>query len=222
MKDVFIILCTEDMYHPVTRQCIEHIKAADLTIAELIVYDNAYNPAFVLADIYEDVVDYCEGRPIILLNDRVIVKDPLWVYRLMECSNSAGASIVGCIHSYRDETNSYYGIDFRQDAHLNFLDLSFLDVYNSTLTDYTYVCALAGPAILLMKPNTIHFDPDYHTDHIHLDICMQEWLKGRRVAASLNLNVTNVGDPLHDLQYFKDKWGDFIKNELRSKIESNG
>ncbi|MBF0539010.1 MAG: hypothetical protein HQL03_12250 [Nitrospirae bacterium] len=214
MKDVFIILWTQDMYHPTTRRCIEGLKATDLSMAELITYDNAYNPAFVQTDLYEDIADYCEGRPMILIRDTVMVKDAQWVYKLLQCVNSSGASVVGCVHKYKDTASGYYGVDFNVEMDI----INYAGATNHP--DYAYTCAVAGPLILIMKPEMIHFDPEYNnTDHIYLDICMQQWLKEGRVAAALDVVATNVGDPLRDMRHFKGKWGEFIKNELPARLK---
>ncbi|KJU81564.1 hypothetical protein MBAV_006245 [Candidatus Magnetobacterium bavaricum] len=215
MKDVFIILWTEDMYHPTTRRCIETIKAADLSMAELITYDNVCNPAFAQTDIYEDIADYCEGRPIILIGSNILIQDAQWVYKLINCANSSGASVVGCVHKYKDADVGYYGVEFNVEMDI----INYIGATTPTSNAYAYTCAVAGPLVLIMNPNVIHFDPDYgNTDHIYLDICMQQWLKGGCVAAALDVNATNIGDPMRNLQYFKSKWGEFIKNELPAKI----
>ncbi len=212
---MFIILWTEDMYHPTTRRCIEGLKATDLSMAELIIYDNGGNPTFVQADLYEDITDYCEGRPVILLKDTVLVNDSRWMYKLFQCSNNSATQVVGCVHKYKDAANAYYGVEFNIEMDI----INYTGIANPTPSQYAYTCAVAGPMLLLMNPNAIHFDPDYNnSDHIYLDICMQQWLKGGVVAAALDVSATNLGDPLRQLQYVKTKWGEFIKNELPSKM----
>ncbi|MBF0317872.1 MAG: hypothetical protein HQL04_06825 [Nitrospirae bacterium] len=215
MKDVFVILWVEDMYHPATRRCIEAMKATDLSMAELITYDNVCNPAFVQTDLYEDIADYCEGRPMILIRDTILVQDAQWVYKLLNCANNSKAPVVGCVHRYKDAEVGYYGVDFNVEMDI----ISYVGAAIPTPNNYAYTCAVAGPLVLIMNPNAIHFDPDYgNTNRIYLDVCMQQWLKGGGVAAALDVSVTNVGDPLRDLQYIKTKWGEFIKNELPVKM----
>ncbi|MBF0317847.1 MAG: hypothetical protein HQL04_06695 [Nitrospirae bacterium] len=230
MKDTIIVMCCPDVRRLITRRAIRSVKSSDLKRAEFFVIDNNYDGGFNHPTIMNRMLGYCadRGMSAVFLDDDVEILQPDWLERLYEVSENLGADIVGCRHVFESGKPNHDGIWIDADA-ISHLWADFVMDYDEIIDNSIYVPTLCSAVLMVKNCKDYHFDTHYKKYQQDLDICMQAWQKGRRVASALDLKVIHnyryyikktpavFSTFLHDQAYFARKWGDFIPAFLEIK-----
>lgn len=223
MKDIVILLCTPDMYRPVAGRCIEFLKKTNLARAELIIADNAYDRHFKHAGVMGSFIEYAGHRPIIFIDDDVLIKDYEWISKLLKIADQTDSPLVGCLHEYESGEINHSGIVVHMDGTPELIRMEPDEV------QYSFRPAVSSALILLNDPVAVQFDLAYKKYQHDVDICLQIWSRGGKVVCSHDLRVihhlTEYTSTLpqakrlfeDDTNCFSKKWSDFVKSELYKK-----
>ncbi|MBF0537003.1 MAG: hypothetical protein HQL03_01985 [Nitrospirae bacterium] len=230
MKDTVVVMCCPDVRRLITRRAIRSVKASDLKRADFFVVDNNYDSDFNHPTVMNRMLRYCAERDmsVVFVDDDVEILQPNWIDRLYEVSENMGADIVGCRHILENGESNHDGIWVDRDAISHRWEDLVIDC--DEITDNSmYVPALGSAVFMVKNCKDYHFDTKYNKYQQDLDICLQAWQKGRRVACALDLKVihnlnyylkkTSAAIPtyLHDQAYFARKWVSFMPALLEIK-----
>jgi hypothetical protein len=221
MKNIQIILCTPDMFRPTARSCINSIKQTDLSKAELIIADNAYDNHFSHPKLMASFFSYVENRQIIFVDDDVQIHDYDWIDRLISTSNQTKSTIVGCIHTYESGEINHHGILVYRDGTTELMREPIdCNLHNP------YVPAVSSAVMLIKDINNLGFDTTYKKYQHDTDICLSAWQKNKKVSLCSELKVVHkLSDYTstfynfksiyaYDSQLMANKWIKFCENGL--------
>ncbi|MBF0343958.1 MAG: hypothetical protein HQL06_06985 [Nitrospirae bacterium] len=205
MKDTLIVLCCPTLNRLFTQRAVGSLKETDLTRAELIVIDNNHDGGFyypsVLSGMLKLAVD--SGKNLILVEDDTEINDYNWIDRLYEVSERLKADIVGCVHTYEDGAVNHEGVYIDDDLTM-WLRADVMTGREDVIDGAIYVPALYGAVMLIKNPSLYHIDTNYKKYHHDVDICLQAWRDGSRVACILDLKI------IHHLRYYDLRNPSFI------------
>ncbi|MBF0591291.1 MAG: hypothetical protein HQL02_04310 [Nitrospirae bacterium] len=232
MKDTIVVMCCPSVGRIFTQRAIGAVKESDLSRADLIVMDNNHDERFHYPGVVGDMLRLAaqSGKNLILVEDDTEINDYHWIDRLYEVSQRLEADIVGCVHTYENGLINHEGVWIDDDL--------TIWTHTDTMTDpqevidnAVYVPGLCG-AVMLIKNcasycsdrslQSLGVDTNYKRYHHDVDICLQAWQRGSRVACALDLKVIHhlmyykYRDPSYveryneDSAYFARKWSSYI------------
>lgn len=227
-KDTLIFLCSPDINRLVARRCLGSIKATDLSRAELHIFDNNYDHSFSHPILMERMLRMAEkrGMNLLFLDDDVEISRFNWIDRLYEVSEDMGADIISCVHTNDSGDINHVGEFIRP----NGTSLSIFDMRHepdSIVNGAVYAPVLCSALMLVKNPGRYYMDLGYKKYKQDLDICMQAWDIGERVALALDMQVIHnrgfTGDQdkaygqvfTNDASYFAKRWRDKLDLILR-------
>ncbi|MBF0520448.1 MAG: hypothetical protein HQK92_12085 [Nitrospirae bacterium] len=85
---------------------------------------------------------------------------------------------------------------------------------------FMYVPGVSPGLIFIMHPDKIEIDGNFEGNLYVTDMCVNTWSEGKKVAASMTLEITGdgllTGDETNekDFEHFRSKWCYFIKAQL--------
>jgi len=222
-KDTIILMCSPNIYHLNAQRAINSVKTTDLRRAELIVVDNQYDPNFSHTIIMDKMLQFAakEGKNIIYLDDDVEIYDYDWIDHLYNAADRLEADIVGCAHIFENGAVNHEGYYIDLDGASEFI-INFRHKPGEVISGAVYVPTLCSAVMLVRDCGSFHFDDKYKKYQQDLDICMQAWQMGKKVACVLGLRVfhqsgytagssPNFGSIYgEDAAYLAKKWSDFI------------
>ncbi len=229
MKELTILLCTPDMHRPVARRCIEFVKKTDLSRAELIIADNAYDSEFNHAKVMDSYIEYAGKRPMIFMDDDIVINDYDWISKLLDTCSKAQASIAGSIHRYETGEVNHLGIIIHLDG-----TPELIRNEPSGENGFLYAPAVSSALMLIMNPLEHNFDTAYVKYQHDVDICMEAWKRGERTACALDLTITHhlteytskLGNSKRNFEEdtirFGNKWKEFVNKGLYDRDELAG
>ena len=229
MKDVLVVVCTPDLRRESARRCIESVRATDLGRAELLVVDNAFDPAFHHAATMEQIRVLAGDRPVVFLDDDVEIDTPDWLARLFATRDATDALVVGCRHRSPGGEPNHVGALVFEDG-----STEILCERPAAAGPGPFVPAVSSAVVLLPEPSRVAFDLRFAKYQHDLDLGMQAWRQGRRVACCDELEVVHVmgGYAMSrpevfnrfwpDAFAFRDKWAAFAAGGLYDRPELAG
>jgi hypothetical protein len=221
MKETVLVFCTPDMHRPMARRAIRALKATDLTCAELMILDNAYDEHFHHPSVMDEMLEYAAGRPVIFLDDDVVVQEHDWIARLRNAASDHDAAVVGCVHTFATGERQHSGILVHRDASTEMLR----DVADAN-ADAVACPALSSALMLVRNTDGLHFDRRFEKYQHDVDICLAAWSAGRTVVCATDLVVVHeqaeymrrrpeFHEVLHrDIARLCEKWAGFAASEL--------
>ncbi|MBF0317724.1 MAG: hypothetical protein HQL04_06070 [Nitrospirae bacterium] len=222
MKELMLVLQTMDMNHPRARRCIEHLKKTDLSMAELFIVDTVYGGDFNRGNYLEGFRRLTEGRPLVLLQDDVLIEDIHWLTQLRDIAEKSDVLVVGCQHCLEGSGVKVAGAIVGHDGAVE----QIADLPAGTRSP-AYVPLIPEGVVFVAEPEKIGFDVGYQGSLCQADVCMQAWKMGKRVAVSLDLGIKRMMsspavDNTGDRERFDRKWRDFINGPLYTVQELKG
>jgi hypothetical protein len=222
-KDTILCMCSPDIDRLAARRAINSVKATDLSRAELIVIDNACDSTFNHSVVMNDMVRHAErtGRNLVILDDDVEIHRYDWLDRLYAAGDDLDADIVGCVLTHDNGHANHYG-EFVDDDGLTQSIFEFQHDPRYVVNRATYVPTLCSAVLLIRECHRYHVDVGYQKYKQDLDLCMQAWQQGRRVAIALDLRLMHIrgmiGDRSpnyarifsEDSARFAQKWAGFV------------
>lgn len=222
-KDTIILMCSPNIYHLNAQRAINSVKTTDLSRAELIVMDNRYDPNFSHTIIMDKMLQFAakEGKNIIYLDDDVEIYVYDWIDRLYEVADRLEADIVGCVHLFENGVANQEGYYIDPNGASEPI-LNFMYKPDEVISGAVYVPTLCSAVMLVRDCGSFHFDDKYKKYQQDLDLCMQAWQMGKKVACALDLRIlhqpgyTAERSSIYgkDAAYFAKKWSHFIPTML--------
>jgi hypothetical protein len=219
MKETIIALCTPDMNRPMAREAIERLKSTDLRRAEVMIFDNAYDDRFHHPSIMEEMLNYAAGRPVVFMDDDVLLRDADWMDRLFQTADESGAAIVGCAHVLASGELNHRGILVYHDG-----STELLRQIPGGDGGFVYSPAVSSALMLVKNTDGLHFDLQFEKYQHDVDICISAWKSNYRVACALNLEIVHTQAEYmsrvpgfrevldRDIRRFQQKWQHFAAN----------
>ncbi len=233
-------MCSPDLNRLSARRAVNSLKSTDLSRAELVLMENNYAADFSHPRVMAEKLTYAsqQGLNIVFVDDDVEIYQPHWLERLYEVSHRLKADIVSgvqvfddgsidCVGEYIDEHGFTDAIG-RIKRQTDFIIDNAMGVEN--VENAAYVPALYSAVMLVRHCGAFQIDTQYTKDKHDLDLCMQAWQKGKRVACALDLKLIHhrgfTGDSqpgkqdsfVKDARLFAQKWKSFIP-ELYNRPE---
>ncbi len=221
MKDVLLVLCTPDHRRETARRCLETVRSTDLSRAELLIVDNAWDAGFQHPATMERFRVLGGNRPIIYLDDDVEIDTSDWIERLLATHRSSGANVVGCRHRSREGTPNHVGAQVFRDG-----TTEILCERPAEAGPGPFVPAVSSAVMLIADPTRVRFDLRFAKYQHDLDVGLQTWEQGGRVACCPELSVVHVmgdyattrpeviGRFWPDATRFREKWQTFASESL--------
>lgn len=229
MKDILVVVCTPDHRRKRARRCLESVRATDLSRVELIVVDNAMDSDFRHPALMERFRAWAGRRPILYLDDDVEIDTPDWIERLWATHRASGANIVGCRHRSVDgELNHVGALVFRDGT------TEIMAALPAEAEGTPFVPAVSSAVVLVADGARVEFDQQFVKYQHDLDIGLQSWQQGDRVACCPDLEVLHVmgdhartrseviGQYWPDAGRFREKWKNFASSDLYAIAELKG
>jgi hypothetical protein len=225
MKKVVVAICTPDISRKVAANCIERLKATDLSLAELLVCDNCADSDFSHPLTMNNLLAYAGSRPIVFVDDDVYIDEPDWLSIMLGGAGRYDAAIVGCVHTFESGEVNHVGAMIYRDGTTRMLR-ELLPGCSKP-----YVPALSSALMLVMEPSRYGFDTGFDKYHHDTDICLQAWRKGSTVVCLPELVITHLqGNSASevidvrevfakDATYLMRKWNDFAASDLFAREE---
>ncbi len=229
MKKILIILCTPDMHRPVARTCTEHIKSTDLSQAELVVVDNAYDNDFRHPATMNRFLKCAESQAVIFVDDDVFINDYNWISKLLATALKSQAAITGCVHRFRSGEVNHTGVLVHKDASTELMRRAI-----PGSKEFAYVPALSSAVMLITAPDRLIFDGNFQKYQHDIDICLNAWQQGEKVVCTPDLEVVHIQGEFmstktnsrdlfaQDDGYFRKKWQEYTRNGLYGIPELEG
>ena len=221
MKDVLIAVCTPDTENPAARRCLAALMATRLDRAELVIADNRRDPAFshpVTMDLLSRVA---AGRPMVFMDDDVIVEEPDWLDLLLAEAKANGAAVVGAVHAYESGEVNHTGILVHADC-----TTRLMRERPEGAVETPFAPAVSSALVLVKEPDRLKFDTSYRKYQHDTDVCLAAWKGGCRVVCARGLTVTHaIGGTMGgaagfravyagDAARLKKKWGAYVASGL--------
>ncbi|PID40424.1 MAG: hypothetical protein CR984_03260 [Proteobacteria bacterium] len=220
MKEVVVAVCTPDLSRKVAANCIERLKATDLSLAELLVCDNCADSDFSHPQTMKNLLAYAGSRPIVFIDDDVYVDEPDWLSIMLEGARRYNAAIVGCVHTFESGEVNHVGAMIYRDGTTRMLRELPPDCSTP------YVPALSSALMLIMEPLRYGFDTGFEKYHHDTDICLQAWRQGSSVVCLPDVVIIHIQGNYasevidvreafaKDATYLMRKWNDFAASGL--------
>ena len=219
MKDILIVLCTPDLQRPMARRALHALKRTDLSRAELLIQDNAYNERFHHASVMDDMLAYAGRRPVVFMDDDVVVDDAAWLQKLTCAAEAGDAAIAGCVHTFATGEPQHATILVYRDA-----TTELLRELPRGLATPAYAPAVSSALVLVRNTDGLRFDRQFEKYQHDVDICLAAWAAGQRVVCANDLVVVHeqaeymrqrpeFRDILdRDVERLKAKWATFASS----------
>ncbi|MBF0344887.1 MAG: hypothetical protein HQL06_11730 [Nitrospirae bacterium] len=222
-KDTLIVMCSPNLRLVSAKRAVGSLKATDLRRAELILLDNCYDKGFSHPIILNKMLKIAVRRHknVIFLDDDIEVYDYHWIDRLYDVSTKLNASVIGCVNIFEDgEINNaghFVDSDGVYESMCDFMH-DHIDIFNNAV----YVPTVCSAVMLVKNCDSFYFDTRYLKETHDLDLCIQAWYTGKRVACALDLKIVHhhsyvaQNNPdynsvyYHDCSHFSKKWSDFL------------
>jgi hypothetical protein len=226
MKEIVLVFCTPDMHRPMARRAIRALKATDLTPAELMILDNAYDERFHHPAVMDEMLQYAGGRPVIFLDDDVVVQQHDWIARLRNAVREHDAAVVGCVHTFATGERQHSGILVHRDASTEMLRDVADDNASATARP-----ALSSALMLVRNTDGLRFDRRFEKYQHDVDICLAAWSAGRTVMCTTDLVVIHEQAEYmrrrpefhevlqRDMARLCEKWAGFAASGLYARPE---
>ncbi|MBF0566004.1 MAG: hypothetical protein HQK89_12250 [Nitrospirae bacterium] len=226
--DTIIVMCSPNVNLLTARRAVNSIKSTDLSRAELYVIDNNYDDSFSHPVVMNDCLRLAAslGKNAIFLDDDVEIYDYGWIARLYEASDKLGADIVGCTHVFEDGEINHQGYCVDEWG-VSEPITDFMHKPETIAGGAVYVPTLCSAVMLVKNCGDYVFDTSFRKYQQDLDICIQAWSRGKKVACVLSLEAihhqgyTAASNPGFSSIYYEDcarlavKWGDYLKEFQR-------
>ncbi|QWR77491.1 glycosyltransferase family 2 protein [Candidatus Magnetomonas plexicatena] len=200
MKDTIVVMCAPTVNRMISMRAIGSVKETNLERTEFIVLDNNYDRSFHHPTVMNRMLKYGAetGKTVIFLDDDIEVYDYNWIERLHEVSETMGADIVSSVHTYEGGEPNHEGIFVcRQTGTWMYYDLVMEPKY--VTNGAVYVPGLCSAVMFVKNPAKYYFDVNYKKYHHDIDICLQAWQLGSKVACALDMKI------IHNLKYYELK-----------------
>jgi GT2 family glycosyltransferase len=189
-KDTIIALCSPDINRRVAKIAVSSVKNTNLDRAELLIIDNAYDNDFSHPEIMNQLLKLAANRnmSLVFLDDDVEIYETEWLNRIHQTAKDLKADIVSCIQTFpTGEINS-----IGEYWHANGLTEPITDFIHDPayiLNHSTYSPLLCSAMMLIKTPKNYYIDLNYKKYKQDLDICMQAWELGTKVAVALDVRI---------------------------------
>ncbi|MBF0593286.1 MAG: hypothetical protein HQL02_14490 [Nitrospirae bacterium] len=222
-KDTLIVMCSPNLRLMSAKRAIGSLKATDMSRAELILIDNCYDKGFSHPVVLNKMLKIAARRNknMILLDDDIEVYDYHWIQRMYDVSERLNAAVVGCVNIFEDGTINNAGHFVDSDGFYESMS-DFMHDSNEIIDNAAYVPTVCSATMLIRDCESFYFDTKYIKETHDLDLCIQAWYTGKRVACALDLKVIHHHGYIarnnpdyntvyyHDCAHFSRKWSDFM------------
>jgi len=144
---------------------------------------------------------------VVFLDDDVEIYETKWLERLYEVSDALSADIVGCRHVFESGEPNHDGIWIDVDG-LSWLFTDQMLDPQEIKNGAAYMPTLCSALLFVRDCKNFYFDVKFNKYQHDLDICMQAWQMGKKVACVLDLEI------IHNYQYYRRKnpsyWNTFV------------
>ncbi len=218
MNKYLVALCTPDAFRPSAKAAIAALKKTNLSSTDLIVLDNGYEQGFRHAEAMNAVLDYARDQWVFFLDDDVLIAQRDWLQQLVSDAETADATLIGCIHTFASGEVNHSGAIAHDDGST--------ELRRSPLEALTYMPALSSAALGITPGNDLRFDTCFEKYQHDLDLCLETWRRGYKVAISPRVTVVHtmadyfstLSPPAvayqHDAALFREKWQAYCADGL--------
>lgn len=218
MNNYLVAICTPDSFRQSAKALITDLKKTNLASTDLLVLDNCYESGFRHAEAMNAVLNYAQDQWVFFLDDDVRVRQSNWIQELVSASNSSGAEVIGCVHTHASGEVNHAGAIVHLDGSTELLRVA---------CDKPCFAAAVSSAVVGLRPGTeLRFDTQFEKYQHDLDLCLDAWKRGLKVALTPTLSVVHemagyystLGPPAiayqRDTAKFREKWADFAREKL--------
>lgn len=226
MNNYLIAICTPDSFRPSAKALISDLKKTNLACTDLLILDNCYESGFRHAEAMNAALNYAQDQWVFFLDDDVRIRQSNWIQELISASDSTGAEVIGCIHSHTSGEVNHAGAIVHIDGSTELLRVA---------SDTPCFATAVSSAVVGVRPGTeLRFDTQFEKYQHDLDLCLDAWRRGLKVALTPSLCVVHemagyystLEPPAiayqRDAAIFKKKWADFISEKLYQISELAG
>jgi GT2 family glycosyltransferase len=226
MNNFLIAICTPDSFRPSAKALITDLKKTNLASADLLILDNCYEPGFIHAEAMNAVLDYAQDQWVFFLDDDVRIRQPDWIETLVSAGDSKDAEVIGCVHTHPSGEVNHAGVIVHSDGSTELLRV---------VPDTPNYAAAVSSAVVAVRPGTeLRFDTQFAKYQHDLDLCLDAWKRGLKVALIPTLSVVHEMAGYHstleppavayqrDAAKFQAKWADFSRERLYQISELAG